>query len=208
MGNNPLNHMFGGSTAMRTRLFAAFLAAIPAVVFAQKGKAADTASMTTSKGSYGSSAAKAPTSHDLSDLNPATLLLDKRKKASLADSTVTQLKAIQKKINDRNAQFFTSYDSVRKWTMPMGDNSHGQGFGVRGSMADSKITSSAPSPTEQAKMNSSMADLRILMADYRARHNADDTDALSVIPDAQKKAATDLLAQQDGDLEKLIGGRP
>jgi hypothetical protein len=46
------------------------------------------------------------------------------------------------------------------------------------------------------------------MGDLRERRKPDVTDALGVVPDAQKKAAADLLAQQDGDLEKLIGGRP
>ncbi|HEY5439861.1 MAG TPA: hypothetical protein VIJ90_01140 [Gemmatimonadaceae bacterium] len=196
---------------MRTRILAAALAAcIPAAVFAQgKGaRSSDTASSSSSRASYAPSSARSPTSHDLADLNPAALLISKRKKVPLADSTVAQLKAVEKKINDRNVQFFATYDSVRKWTMPIGDNSTTQGHGLRGGVADSKLMAPAISPTEQAKMQSSMRDLRALMADYRERRKPDVTDALGVIPDAQKKAATDLLAQQDGDLEKLIGGRP
>ena len=196
---------------MRTRIFAVALAAcIPAAVFAQgKGaRSSDTASSSSSRASSASSGARSPTSHDLADLNPAALLINKRKKIPLADSTVAQLKAVEKRINERNAQFFSTYDSVRKWTMPIGDNATTLGFGLRGGVADSKLMAPAVSPAEQAKMQSSMRDLRALMGDLRERRKPDVTDALGVVPDAQKKAAADLLAQQDGDLEKLIGGRP
>jgi hypothetical protein len=193
---------------MRTRIIAVALAAcIPAAVFAQKGAAASApADQGSSSGS--SSGAKSPSSRDLVELNPAALLVDKRKKIPLADSTVNQLKAVQKKINDRNAQFFATYDSTRKWTMPLTTSgSSAQSFGLHGGV-DSKIAEAKTSPAEQAKMQSSMRDLRGLMADFRERRKADVADALSLVPEAQKKAAADLLTQQDGDLDKLLGGRP
>ncbi len=195
---------------MRTRILAAALAAcIPAAVFAQgKGaRSSDTASSSSSRASSAPSSARSPTSHDLADLNPAALLISKRKKVPLADSTVAQLKAVEKKINDRNVQFFATYDSVRKWTIPLASgaaSSARPGFNP----GDNQLSTSTSSAAEQAKMQSSMRDLRALMADYRERRKPDVTDVLGVIPDAQKKAATDLLAQQDGDLERLIGGRP
>jgi hypothetical protein len=57
-------------------------------------------------------------------------------------------------------------------------------------------------------MKSSTDDLRRLMAGYRERRKTDIADALVVFPEAQKRAATGLLGQQDGDLDKLLGGRP
>jgi hypothetical protein len=196
---------------MRTPMIAVVLAAcIPAVVLAQKGGVASTpADPQSSSGSSSSAGAKSPSSRDLADLNPAALLVDKRKKVPLADSTVAQLKAVVKKINERNAQFFATYDSVRKWTIPIASGtSSTQSSGLHGGASDAKITGATVSPAEQAKMQSSMRDLRGLMADYRERRKTDLTDALSVVPEAQKKAATDLLNQQDGDLDKLIGARP
>ena len=155
------------------------------------------------------SGARTPSSRDLVDLNPAALLVDKRKKIPLADSTVTQLKAAVKKINERNAQFYATYDSTRKWTMPISSSSSSsQSFGLHGGVGDSKIAAPTTSPAEQAKMQSSMRDLRGLMADFRERRKADVADALNLVPEAQKKAAGDLLTQQDADLDKLLGGRP
>jgi hypothetical protein len=70
---------------MRTRIPAAAPAAcIPAAVFAQgKGaRSSDTASSSSSRASCAPSSARSPTSHDLADLNPAALLISKRKKAA------------------------------------------------------------------------------------------------------------------------------
>ena len=197
---------------MRNSILAlAFVAIVPAAGFAQKGGAKtpdDPNALSSSSGGGGSAGAKTPSSRDLSDLNPASLLVDRRKKLSLADSTVTQLKAIQKKINERNSQFYSSYDSTRKWTMSLSSSSSSQAAaGLHGGTTDSKLTSGGASPAEQAKMQSSLRDLRVMMVDYRERRKADVADALSVIPEAQKKAATDALDAQDSELEKLLGGR-
>ena len=189
---------------MRSRLFAvALTACIPSLVFAQRNRGGGDAA-TPAPAASSSSGAKSPSSHDLQDLNPASLLVDKKKKASLPDSTVAQLKAVEKKINDRNAQFYATYDSVRKWTVPLasGAASRSQpGF----SAGDNSLSTSTSSAAEQAQMQSAMRELRKLMAEYRDRHSADVTDALAVVPDAQKKAATDLLNSQNGDLDKLLG---
>jgi hypothetical protein len=196
---------------MRTRLFAATLAVcIPSIVFAQKkgasGGSDPSAPAPMSSSSSSSATVKTPSGRDLQDLNPAALLVDKKKKASLPDSTVAQLKAAEKKINDRNAQFFATYDSVRKWTIPIGgSNSATQAAALHGGAGDSKLTGVGSSAAEQAQMQTSMRDLRKMMADYRDRHSADVADALAIVPDAQKKAATDLLNSQNGDLDKLIG---
>jgi hypothetical protein len=195
---------------MRTTVIAVALAAcIPAAVFAQRGGGASSAAdPAPSPAASSSSGAKSPSSRDLSDLNPAAMLVDKRKKVPLADSTVAQLKTIAKKISERNATFFATYDSVRKWTIPLtSSRSSAQSFGLHGGIGDSKMAETT-SAAEQAKMQSSMRDLRGLMADYRERRKTDVTDALSVIPEAQKNVVTDLVGQQDGDLDKLIGARP
>jgi hypothetical protein len=194
---------------MRTPIIAVALAAcLPAAGFAQKGAAVAAPADQGPSSGGSSSGAKSPSSRDFVELNPAALLVDKRKKIPLADSTVSQLKAVQKKINERNAQFYATYDSTRKWTMPLSSSSSSaQSFGLHGGV-DSKIAEAKTSPAEQAKMQSSMRDLRGLMAEVRERRKADVTDALNLVPEAQKKAAADLLTQQDGDLEKLLGGRP
>jgi hypothetical protein len=195
---------------MRTRLFCtvAIAACIPAAVFAQRTRGGDPSGVTSGAMAAPSSTVRAPTSSDIADLNPASLLISKRKKASLADSTVAQLKAAEKKIKERNAPFFATYDSIYKWTVPLAaSGAVAQGAGMHGGVGDNSLTASTSSPAEQAKMQASMRDLRALMAEYRERRKTDVADVLAVIPDAQKKAATDLLSSQDGDLDKLLDTR-
>lgn len=196
---------------MRSRLFAVAMAAcIPVLVFAQRGggsaPSADIKEPSSSRPSGGGSGAKSPSSRDFSDLNPASFLVDKRKKISLADSTVAQLKALGKQIDDRNKSFFASYDSVRKWTMPITDNNATRNMKDLTATAQQQLQSG--STAEQVKMQSSMRDLRLMMSEFRTRRKADAEESLKVIPEAQKKAAADLVVQQDGELDKLIGGRP
>ncbi|MGH7654062.1 MAG: hypothetical protein ACREN6_05300 [Gemmatimonadaceae bacterium] len=195
---------------MRKQLAAfVFAACIPAALLAQKkGRGAGVADAADPAASAGPSARNMPSSRDLVRMNPAALLVDKHKKLTLSDSVVKQLKVVQKTIDGRNATLMAQYDSIHKWTMPLASSSSGSAMSPGFNDADKSSAASGPSPAEQAKMQSSMRDLRNLVADYRERRKADVTDALAMIPDAQKAAATELLTQQDADLDKLIGGRP
>ncbi|MFI5231814.1 MAG: hypothetical protein ACHQSE_04810 [Gemmatimonadales bacterium] len=194
---------------MRKQLAAVVLAAcIPAALIAQKKGGSGRTDAPDPAASAGPSARNMPSSRDLVRMNPATVLVDKRKKLTLPDSVVQQLKAVQKTIDDRNAPLLAQYDSIHKWTMPLASSSSGSAMSPGFSDADKTRAAVGPSPAEQAKMESSMRDLRRVVADYRERRKADVTDALAKIPDAQKPAATALLAQQDADLDKLVGGRP
>lgn len=196
---------------MRKLVFAVAMAAgIPMVAFAQRGggsaPSADIKEPASSSRPSGGSGARTPSSRDFADLNPAALLVDKKKKISLADSTVAQLKALGKTIDDRNKSFFASYDSVRKWTIPIADNSGTRNMKDLSATAQQQMSSG--STAEQAKMQASMRDLRLMMNEFRIRRKADAEESLKLVPETQKKGAADLIAQQDGDLDKLVGGRP
>jgi len=194
---------------MRTRLFAVVMTVcIPTIAFAQRGGSGSApGSDPAPSRAAGSSSAKAPSSHDLAELSPAALLVDKKKKASLADSTVAQLKALAKQFDERNKAFYVAYDSTRKWTMPLSDNVASRNMRDLTSAAQAQMQSG--SPAEQAKMQSSMRDLRVMMTEYRERRKTSAEEAMALVPEAQKKSAADLLSQQDADLDKLIGaGRP
>lgn len=196
---------------MRTRILAvAMTACIPVALVAQRGGGggggASSAPPAASGGTQ-AAGAKTPSSRDFAEMNPASLLVDKKKKVSLADSTVAQLKAIAKKIDERNKPFYASYDSVRKWTMPLSSGAAASarpGF----SPGDNNLSASSTSEGEAAKMRSSMRDLRNMMTELKTRREADVADALGAVPDAQKDAAKALLGQQTDELGKLIGGRP
>lgn len=194
---------------MRTRLLAVVLTVcIPAIAFAQKGTSgAGPGSDPPASRAAGPSGVKTPSSHDLADLNPAALLVDKKKKASLADSTVAQLKALSKQFDERNKTFYATYDSTRKWTIPVSDNVASRNMRDLTSAAQQQMQGG--SPAEQAKMQASLRDLKVMMAEYRERRKTGAEEAMALVPEAQKKAASDLLSQQDADLDKLIGaGRP
>lgn len=196
---------------LRKHFVAIVLAAcIPAAAFAQKkGGGAGLADASDPAAGAGPSARNMPRSSDLVRMNPAAILIDKRKKLALPDSVVKQLKVVQKTIDDRNAQVMVQYDSIHKWTMPLTSSAAAASSSAPGfSDADRSSGASTPSPAEQAKMQSSMRDLRKLVVDYRERRKTDVADALAVVPEAQKAAATDLLTQQDAELDKMVGGRP
>ena len=189
---------------MRTRLLAvALTVCMPAISFAQKGSGTKAAPDDAPGGSSGSSSMRTPSSRDLADLSPAALLVDKKKKASLADSTVNQLKALAKQFEERNKEFYSSYDSTRKWTMSISDNNSTRKMKDLTATAQQQMQSG--SPAEQAKMQASMRDLRVMMAEYRERRKTGAEQAMALIPESQKKAAADLLSQQDAELDKLIG---
>ena len=57
---------------------------------------------------------KLPAASELQRFNPAALLIDKRRKVTLADSQVTALIEIRNMINERNAPLLARYDSIRK----------------------------------------------------------------------------------------------
>src|ERR1039457_2079215 len=61
---------------------------------------------------------KFPEAKDLQKFNPASLLIDKKKKLSLADSQVAALKALESKIYERNAALLVQYDSLRSAYRP------------------------------------------------------------------------------------------
>src|SRR6202166_1923887 len=97
---------------MHSRFIVALaLVAIPACAFAQKGRIA------TDKSPSDPPLAptvRYPTVRDVEDNNPTPLLVDKRKKLALTDSSVAQLKSLEKIIKARNAPTLAMYDSVRR----------------------------------------------------------------------------------------------
>jgi hypothetical protein len=143
-------------------------------------------------GSGGSRAApKFPVAKDLEKLNPAALLIDKRKKLSLSDSQVASLKTLELKIYERNGDLMAQYDSVRKEYRP-----------ASGASADDKGQAEA---IAQVKLMSSILDQLV------ERRHADVQESLALVPEEHKKTAAELLDKQDKDFLELIpsgGGAP
>ncbi|MBW7932333.1 MAG: hypothetical protein H3C62_01720 [Gemmatimonadaceae bacterium] len=94
---------------MSRALLILVLAALPAVASAQRG-----ANVRGERaGDIGGRGFQLPRVSDLEDHSPVGILLDKKKKLSLSDSQVTALKGVAKALQQRNAEFYRGWDSVR-----------------------------------------------------------------------------------------------
>jgi hypothetical protein len=139
------------------------------------------------------SAPKFPVAKDIEKLNPASLLLDKKKKVALSDSQVTAMKALELKIFERNGALLAKYDSVRKDFKPP---------------TQSSDRNERPDSTQRGAMVQmrTMRDLIIQLAD---RRRDDVADALALVSEDKRKDAAKLLDDQDkafGDLIPNMGG--
>jgi hypothetical protein len=174
------------------RSFVFALLLVPTLAFAQRGGGRGR-SDDNSGGQRQAPQRPLPSVRDLEDLNPATILIDKKKKIGLADDQVTQLKALEKTIKDRNKPLLAEYDSVRRKVRPP-------------SSIDRGATMSAG---EQQEMQQAMQGMRSIVQRMRAQRIADSEEALKLVADeGQKKKATDVLKDQDEDFDKILpGGR-
>jgi hypothetical protein len=131
-----------------------------------------------------------PSARDLEDLNPASLLVDKRKKIGLIDETVAQLKTLAATIEERNKSALSAYDSVRRKVRP-------PNF--------SDKTSQAPSAGGQQEMQQAMMGMRQILQRVRAQRTADTEEAIKLVTDdALKKKALEFLKDQDEDFDKVL----
>lgn len=176
---------------MRSRATAALALVLvfPSIALAQRGGrgAGERTSASLSK----PPAIRYPTVRDIEDHNPASLLVDRRKKLSLPDSAVNQLKALEKVFKERNAPTVAMYDSVRR-----------------------RINSSIMQDVTEATPGLQMEDqqnklgLRNLWADVRERISKDGQEALALVPEDKKKEAADFLKERGDDLAQMMpGGR-
>jgi hypothetical protein len=165
------------------------LALLPAMAVAQRG-GGRTASTSHASGDLSKPpSVRYPTVGDIEDHNPATLLVDRRKKLSLADSTVSQLKALEKVVKERNALMVAMYDSVR-----------------RRIVATNQQAISEATPGLQMEDRQNKTGLRNLWAELRDRRAKDAEEALALVPEDRRKAAADYLKEQDDELERRMPG--
>jgi hypothetical protein len=138
-----------------------------------------------------------PSASDLQRFNPAQLIVDKRKKVSLADSQVTALNALRGKIFERNAELLARYDSIRKDYHPP-------------RAQDRNRTGSTPE-TDSARVASlsQMRTLSQLIDSLSRRRTADVGDVLNYLTDEkQHRAAVELLNEQDRDFTDKLPRLP
>jgi hypothetical protein len=172
------------------------LAAVPAIVQAQRGMGGGMGGMGGNRrgagrggmGGEGSRAApKFPVAKDLEKLNPAALLVDKHKKLSLSDSQVAPLKSLELTIYERNGTLMARYDSLRKEYKPPS--------GQPSTAADDKA---------QADAMVQMRMMRGILDSLIERRRVDVQESLGLIPDDHKRQAAELLDKQDKEFLEQI----
>jgi hypothetical protein len=129
---------------------------------------------------------KLATAKDIEKLNPAGLLIDKRKKMSLDDSTVAALHTLQLKIYERNGDLLARYDSVRQ-AMPPAPKSGDE-----------------PTAQQSADRQLAMQTIRKTLEELMDRRRTDISETLALVPENAKKKAAGLLDDQDEELGKLM----
>jgi hypothetical protein len=174
-----------------------------------------------SSGEEGRSArpAKPPTAGQLEDLNPARLLIDKRKKLSLADSQVTQLKALDKKIGERNAAIYAEYDSVRKEIRFPSNGPQGgemgasMGTGARGNRNRASGASAGTgggganpdmTPEAMAKMRAQLQALAAIALKIQERRPTDIAESLALLTPDQSAKAQEFVAEQNTEFDRIL----
>lgn len=162
----------------------ALVAILPACAFAQRARIATNKSP---DDPASAPSVRYPTVRDVEDHNPASLLVDKRKKLALADSIVAQLKSLEKVFKARNAPTLAMYDSVRRKIIE--------------SLA-LDATDATPGLQQQDQQNK--MGLRNLFAALREQRAKDAEEALALVPEGSKKAATDFLKDQGQDFDRMM----
>jgi hypothetical protein len=176
------------------RLAVLALAAVPAIVQAQRGMGGGgmgggrRGGGRGGMGGEGSRAApKFPVAKDLEKLNPAALLVDKHKKLSLTDSQVASLKSLELKIYERNGTLMARYDSLRKEYRPPS--------GQPSTAADDKA---------QADAMVQMRMMRGILDSLIERRRTDVQESLGLVPEEHKRQAAEFLDKQDKEFLEQI----
>jgi hypothetical protein len=180
-------------SAARRLSSAAFL--VPALAFAQLGgvmrPGGSGGGMGGRRGGPGADEPRRPeikvaTAKEIEKLNPASLLIDRRKKLSLSDSVVAQLRNVEMAIFERNAPLLASYDSIRADFRPPKPEK----------MADL-------SPQELSTMRTQFAGMVALLDSLQDRRKRDVKESLELVPEGARKDAGKMLDKQDVDLNDL-----
>lgn len=189
---------------VRVSLFAIVLL-LPSIALAQRGGMGGMGGMGGGRrgggmggerGARGAEPPKFPEAKDLQNFNPASLIIDKKKKLSLADSQVAALKGLETKIYERNAALLVRYDSLRSAYRPP---SRDAGRDAPAPSADS---------TRMVAMTQ-MRGMRTLLDSLAERRRVDVHETLDLIADEKtKKKAAEFVDDQDKKFNELIPQLP
>jgi len=187
---------------MKLRLYVALatMALIPSLATAQKGGKSSGGDEGGGGAPRGGGSFKAPTRGDLEDMNPASFLIDKKKKLQLTDEQVAAVKVVDEQIKERYKVSLATYDSLRR-------GSRSVSASVSSSRSKQKFATDAPSPAEQESMQLAMRGIQQALMGFRNQRTADVDATLAAITDPEAKAkALALLKDQNEDFMRLMPG--
>lgn len=122
-------------------------------------------------------------------LNPASELVDKRRRLALDDSTLGALRTLEATFDARYAEDLARYDSLRA-QVTMARNR------VQGAMA--------PSAEEQQIARERTIVLTRVVAALRQQREKDVAEALAALPEEKRAMAQDILTEQSADLARAF----
>lgn len=122
-------------------------------------------------------------------LNPATELIDKRRKLGLDETTLAALRALEVEFNTSRAELFVRYDSLR----------------AQVNMARNRMESGVtPSTQEQQVSRERMVVLVRVMQELRADRAEQVRQVLAALPEEKRAAAQEFLEAQVEDLARTL----
>ena len=130
---------------------------------------------------------------DLENTSPIKLLIDKKKDLKLSDDQVNKLKELEGKVKEANEPSFKALDSLKRLAQP-------------------PLHSGEPKDDERDRMMSARRGLTAVVGTIRGNYESSATDAMAILDETQRKAATDLLMKQKEEADDMIrdklgGGR-
>lgn len=132
--------------------------------------------------------------------NPATELVDKRRKLKLDDATVAALRALSETMDARYAPLLARYDTMRVQANMARNQAQAAGAAnIGGQSARPQVNEE-----EQALARERITVLRTVMAEVRAQRAKDVEEALAALPEDKREEGKKILDEQAEDMARTF----
>ena len=169
----------------RMALMALVLVTVPALAAAQRGRGGASAATRPPDNPFGDAQrmrVPAISRHELEDLDPLAVLLDKRGDLKLSDDQTAKLRAMDEDLAKANAPAFHALDSLNLERTNLGND---------------------PSDDNAGRVRTIDMLSRMVAGGTRQRYDSVETQALAVLTEAQKQKANDILKDDHDRLNRL-----
>ena len=175
-----------GDRMRRMALMALALAIAPALAAAQRGGSGSGATRRTTDRFGTGEQVRVPaiSRHELEDLNPLGVLLDKHGDLQLTDDQVAKLKAMDDQLNSENAAAFHALDSLNLELANLGSNPEGE---------------------DAARARTINILTHMVAGGTRQRYDAAEAQARALMTQDQQRRADDILKDDHDRLNRIAG---